>query len=182
MSKREPRFSYQRVAGAPAPHRKVRALAHGHHLLNQLPFRLFGMYIANTVRMKQLLQGSFSIIILFSLLFGSPMPATNGALIEFDKEVHDFGKLVEGEVVTTVFTFKNTGCDPLVITSVEKPCGCLAPVYSKEPIMPGDSGEIHVTLTTKGHPGIFRRTMQVQTNSLQRVPNLMIKGEVVRGQ
>jgi hypothetical protein len=77
---------------------------------------------------------------------------------------HDFGSFPYGEIVLTKFPFRNTGNAPLVISEVERPCGCLLPIWPKNPIMPGDTGSIVVYYSSKQRPGVFRKTMVISTN------------------
>ena len=72
---------------------------------------------------------------------------TGHARIQFKAYQHDFGNMVEGEIVSYIFTFTNTGTAPLLISSASASCGCTVPKYSKKPVQPGDSGELEVFLT-----------------------------------
>ena len=104
--------------------------------------------------------------------------------IQFETLSHDFGTLKQDEITEDfVFRFKNTGNAPLVINEVEKPCGCTHPEWSKEPVMPGKTGEIKVRFSAKGQPkGVFRKTLNVYSNiGTERTPILMIKGNIVKG-
>ena len=63
-------------------------------------------------------------------------PAT--AAMSFDKSIHDFGTIKEGETVQTTFTFTNTGQTDLIIVDARGSCGCTVPNYPKNtPIAPG---------------------------------------------
>ena len=42
----------------------------------------------------------------------------------FDKTVHDFGTIMDGQAQETVFSYTNTGEAPLVITEIKSTCGC----------------------------------------------------------
>ena len=67
-------------------------------------------------------------------------------VITFEKTEHDFGKINEGDGrVTTIFTFKNEGMSALVLSNVKASCGCTTPNWPKEPINPGETGQITVT-------------------------------------
>ena len=67
-------------------------------------------------------------------------------VMEFDKTEHDFGEIESGTPVETVFTYKNVGEAPLVITDVKSSCGCTIPKdWSREPLAPGESGKFTVT-------------------------------------
>ena len=135
--------------------------------------------------MGKLLKGiSYVLIIgILSTTWASGMSILErGPVIQFDVMVHDFGTLKEGDVVSFVFTFTNKGNEPLIVEDVEQPCGCTIPSWSKEPIMPGKSGEVKVIFNSKERPGIFRKTLAVKSNTVSSSKDqlqLMIKGNVL---
>ena len=97
------------------------------------------------------------------------------AAIKFDKEEHDFGTLLQGEVVTYSFHFTNTGNVPLIISDVGSSCGCTVGDYPREPIAPGERGAIKVTYDSKGHHGFQSRVLTVMSNTIPAKTNLRIK-------
>lgn len=103
--------------------------------------------------------------------------AQNG-VATFAKESHDFGKIEHLKPVTHVFSFKNTGTEPVVITDATASCGCTKPSWSKEPIAPGQSGQITATFTAPGL-GPFNKTVTVTSNAKTSTVYLTLKGEVV---
>lgn len=102
------------------------------------------------------------------------------AEISFETTEHDFGRLLQGEMVSYSFKFKNTGNAPLVISAVNKSCGCTASEYTKQPIAPGDGGQIKITYESTGHEGIQSKTVTVVTNTNPAATALRIKAEVVK--
>jgi len=70
--------------------------------------------------------------------------------IVFEETEHDFGEITEGDKVTHLFSFKNTGDEPLVISKAQGSCGCTVPDWPREPIAVGDTGEIKVQYDSKG--------------------------------
>jgi hypothetical protein len=94
-------------------------------------------------------------------------PTTN---IKFDEETHDFGKVMEGEVVYHTYRFTNTGDEPLIIKNAKASCGCTVPQWPRNPIAPGDTGDIQVKFDTKGRgkpgggPQSKRVTITANTN------------------
>ena len=101
-------------------------------------------------------------------------------VIRFDRTTHDFGKILEADGrVTTVFTFRNEGMSPLVLSNVRASCGCTTPKWTKEPIEPGQEGEITVTYNPNGRPGMFQKTITVTSNAKEATSKLFIKGEVI---
>ena len=102
------------------------------------------------------------------------------AVITFEKTDHDFGKINEADgKVTTVFTFKNEGMEPLVLSNVRASCGCTTPKWPRQPIEPGQTGEITVTYNPNGRPGRFTKTVTITSNATEPTTRVTIKGEVV---
>lgn len=100
--------------------------------------------------------------------------------LTFEKTTHDFGTFSENDpVVTCKFVFKNTGDSPLVIHQAVASCGCTAPSYTKEPVKPGEKGEITVTYNGAGRfPGKFRKTVTIYSNADNEIVRIFIKGEM----
>lgn len=101
------------------------------------------------------------------------------AEITFDKTEHDFGKLLQGEVVSYTFHFTNTGNAPLLISNVNSTCGCTVGEYSKEPIAPGKKGTIKATYNSKGHHDFQTRSLTVTTNTNPSSTVLRMKANVL---
>ncbi|MGF7140809.1 DUF1573 domain-containing protein [Roseimarinus sediminis] len=115
-----------------------------------------------------------TIVLLFSvsLLWAQPK-------MEFDKTVHDYGSIKEdGGIAEAVFTFTNAGNQPLVLNNVRASCGCTTPQWTKEPVLPGKTGEIKVGYNPKNRPGPFSKTVNVYANTQPSVVVLNIKGKV----
>ena len=101
-------------------------------------------------------------------------------VITFEKTEHDFGKINEGDGrVSTVFTFKNEGMAPLVLSNVRASCGCTTPTWTKEPVEPGQTGTITVTYNPNGRPGRFQKTVTITSNATEPTKKVFIKGEVI---
>ena len=107
--------------------------------------------------------------------------AQGTANIKFEKTTHDFGTFSENAPkVTCKFKFTNTGNGPLVIHQAIASCGCTVPQYSKEPIKPGESGEVTVTYDGTGKfPGHFRKSITLRTNAQNEVVRLYIEGTMM---
>lgn len=100
-------------------------------------------------------------------------------VIQFDKTEYDFGKILQGEVVSYTFHFTNVGNAPLIITNVEKSCGCTASDFPRDPIKPGGKGDIKITYDSKGHHGMQSKTLVVNANTNPSHTNLRIKAQVM---
>lgn len=100
------------------------------------------------------------------------------ASIKFASEIIDYGTIAQYADGTKVFYFTNEGEAPLVITDIKTSCGCTVPTYSKEPILPGNTGQLQIKYDTK-RLGAFTKTITVISNSENGNSVLKIKGTVV---
>jgi hypothetical protein len=98
--------------------------------------------------------------------------------IAFEKEVHDFGELVDGEKVAYTFKFKNTGDTDLIIKDVKAACGCTTPQWNKNPIKPEQTGKIEVVFDSSGRKGDQQKTIRVFTNAAKQESMLVITAHV----
>lgn len=108
----------------------------------------------------------------------TPAVNPNAADFKFEKEVHDFGNIKEGTQAEYTFKFTNTGKEPLVITNVQASCGCTTPKWTKEPVKPGESGQVTAIYNSKGRPGNFNKAVTITSNAKTAQKVLFIKGNV----
>lgn len=101
------------------------------------------------------------------------------AIISFDKKEYDFGTVNEGEIIKTTFKVTNAGKTDLVIVNAQPSCGCTVPTWPKDPIKPGESGDIYVEFNTAGKPNRQNKTVTLTTNTESGREILTIKGSVV---
>lgn len=107
------------------------------------------------------------------------------AEIKFETLNHDFGTFsVNDPVVKCVFKFTNVGDAPLIIHQAIASCGCTIPTYTKDPIKPGESGQIEVTYNGKGKfPGRFTKNITVRSNAKETgVVRLTITGNMTKAE
>ncbi len=98
--------------------------------------------------------------------------------VQFETEEHDFGTIKQHTENDFVFSFTNTGSEPLLIENAQGSCGCTVPDYPKEPIMPGDKGVIKVKYSPGTQMGKQTKTVAITSNTEPRVRNLYIYADV----
>lgn len=101
-----------------------------------------------------------------------------GPVMQFEKTEYDFGKILQGEVVSYTFRFTNVGDTPLIISSVDKSCGCTASEYPRDPILPGKTGSIKITYDSKGHQGFQSKALVINANTNPAHTTLRVKAQV----
>lgn len=99
--------------------------------------------------------------------------------IKFEEEMHDFGRITQGEKVSYAFKFTNTGSSNLVISSAHGSCGCTVPEWPKEPILPGKEGKINVIFSSEGKSGIQEKSITIVTNCEPSTRIVKIKTDIV---
>lgn len=104
--------------------------------------------------------------------------AENAPVFIFDKEKHDFGSIESGSSPKTVFSFTNTGKSPLIITNAKGSCGCTVPVWPKEPIAPGATGEIEVQFNSGTKKGNQTKTVTLTSNTVPNTKVLTITAQI----
>jgi len=123
--------------------------------------------------MKQLITILFIGLISFSVNAQEKV-----AKIEFKSDTIDYGTIEKGADGVRVFEFTNTGDAPLIVSKVTSSCGCTIPKKPKDPILPGQTGEIEVKYDTNRVSPI-RKTITVISNAETPTVALKIKGLVV---
>jgi uncharacterized cupredoxin-like copper-binding protein len=95
---------------------------------------------------------------------------------------HDFGDIVQGEVVSHVFVLSNSGGDLLTIDKVRPSCGCTAAMPEQNELGPGESTNLTVSFNSKGRMGKQKKIVRIETNDPESPQQIItIKGNVVAG-
>lgn len=91
---------------------------------------------------------------------------------------HDFGTVPQDSENRHVFTFTNSGSEPLIIENAKGSCGCTVPQYPKEPIAPGETGEIEVVYKPGKQKNKQTKTVTITANTEPRTTTLTISANV----
>ncbi len=126
------------------------------------------------------------ITILLSILYALQLqaqepPKVDGAQIEFESSVHNFGVVKKGDGdLHHDFEFINRGNEPLVILRVKSSCSCLKAKYPHQPIAPNQKGVIRVRYQIeKKELGTFNKVLQIHSTSTSERDILTVRGEAV---
>ncbi|PRY11026.1 uncharacterized protein DUF1573 [Pontibacter ummariensis] len=102
----------------------------------------------------------------------------NAPVMTFAETEYDFGTVKQGETVKHTFEFTNTGASPLIIENASATCGCTVPEWPREPIAPGEKGQIGVVFNTTGKVGQQLPTVTVRANTQPNIVKVSMKGNV----
>jgi hypothetical protein len=95
--------------------------------------------------------------------------------VQWIDSVRNFGKIIEGQKLAISFRFKNTGDKPLVIESVQPACGCTVADYPRQPLKPGEEGEITGEFNSEGREGQQHKEITVTTNTRAHTQQLIFE-------
>lgn len=130
------------------------------------------------------------IFILFGLMLvscssGTPKALSTGksdesgvAKFVFSEEIHNFGSLNAGELVSYTFIFRNEGTKTLIITGVDSGCGCTEVKIARKSIAPGEEGKIEVIYNSAGEVGRQLKTITLLSNAETPQKQIFIKANV----
>lgn len=95
-------------------------------------------------------------------------PAQGKAMIEFESNVVNLGKLSPKDKAKGTFKFKNTGTANLQIKRIKSTCGCTVvdQAKMKKNYEPGESGSFDITYTADLKPGPITKNLTVYSNSV----------------
>ena len=112
--------------------------------------------------MKHLLTILF---VLSTLFVSSQITEKDGAFIQVDKIVHDFGDVEYGSNLICEFIISNTGSKPLTLSSCKGSCGCTVPTCQPIPILPGQTYTMVVKYDSK-REGIINKSVTIWSNAV----------------
>lgn len=103
----------------------------------------------------------------------------NAASFQWVSDTYDFGSIPQGIPAKARYEFTNTGKEPLIITDVQKTCGCTSTDWTKEPIAPGQKGFIMAEYNA-ANEGVFNKAITVMSNATTPSVKLYFKGTVIK--
>ena len=106
------------------------------------------------------------------------VPSGPTTTMTFSEYEYDFGTLVQGESATHIFEFTNSGDEPLIIDNCKGSCGCTVPKCPKEPIQPGEKGQIEVKFNSKSKKNQQSKRVTINANTDPAQTFLTIKAFV----
>ncbi len=129
-----------------------------------------------------------SLLLLFAIAFVACQPSAKQAetgtapkgdpKFGIQKEIHNFGAVHAGELLSYSFKFSNDGGGELRIDSVETDCGCLEVSFPHQPVKAGEDNYIEVLFNSAGEVGNVLKQIHVYTNANKKAQDLMITAKV----
>jgi hypothetical protein len=109
-----------------------------------------------------------------------PLPSGPTTTLEFEETTYDFGIIKSGPIVSQVFTFTNTGDEPLIVTEVRGSCGCTVPQWPRAPLAPGETASITVEFNSKNKYGQRNQRVTLTANTNPPQTFIYLAGELLR--
>jgi len=81
-----------------------------------------------------------------------------------EEQIHDFGKIVQGEVVSAEFMLRNDGQSVLNIRKTSSTCNCTVSMLESDNIQPGQEVKLSVTFNSTGRRGTQQKNINIFSN------------------
>ncbi|MBJ2175766.1 DUF1573 domain-containing protein [Aureibaculum sp. A20] len=101
----------------------------------------------------------------------------NAPKFKFATKNVDYGSIEKNADGVRLLKFTNVGKSPLIISRVTGSCGCTVPSTPKEPIMPGQTGEIAVKYDTN-RVGQIAKSITITSNADRPKIVIPVRGNV----
>lgn len=105
-----------------------------------------------------------------------------GPKIEFNEEIHEFGKIEQNKHAITTFIIKSTGTDTLVLVSANASCGCTSTILDNKKLAPGQETRLKVDFDAHNKAeGPMVKTVTVISNAVNGAQKtLQIRGTIFK--
>ncbi len=97
-----------------------------------------------------------------------PKAKNSPGRIVFNQEIHNFGTLIDGEIVSYSFVFRNTGGSSFRLVKGEKSCGCIEIQFNLNEILPGDSSTVELIYNSSDEWGNIIKEAVIETSLGER--------------
>ncbi len=102
-----------------------------------------------------------------------------GPKIVFSEKSFNFGDISQGDRVEHIFEFENVGNEPLILSDVRTTCGCTAPEWPKEAVLPGEKAKVKVVFNSVGKMGMQNKVITVMSNAVNNPERVKIVTNVL---
>ncbi len=106
----------------------------------------------------------FTLILFAQVVFAQSNFTQPNPQIASPKPHHEFGEILEGQVVTHLFEITNSGGSELKITKVRASCGCTAVKPAQTTLKPGEKTTIKAEFDSHGRMGLQQKMIYVYSN------------------
>lgn len=133
----------------------------------------------NNLKIKFKNPSSFRGVFCLCLFFASMVNYAQPQL-KFNNIKKSFGFVKKGDIVNIEFDFKNTGNQPLIITTANVECTCTTVNFPTQPIMPNECAKITVHFDTKSVYDRQDRIVEIISNAKTPQQKIRFKGVVLK--
>ncbi|MHB8260845.1 MAG: DUF1573 domain-containing protein [Bacteroidia bacterium] len=112
-------------------------------------------------------------ILFAQTIFGQPQ-------LKLKEAKQNFGFVKKGTQVKLIYSFTNTGNEPLLITDAKAECSCTKVTFPAAPIPAGKSGIIEVLFDTSPTYDRQDRTVEISSNDSKSPHKIRFKGVVLK--
>lgn len=117
----------------------------------------------------------YGLLIVLSFILNSAFCQVQFAEFSFDKKVKKYGVINEGDTLRGIFTVKNTGKIPLILSKYTVECHCTEILLPKDNIQPNQSFDLIFTFDSNHKSFAQDRKILIYINSKKGYETLRFK-------
>ncbi len=121
----------------------------------------------------------FAILVCLTTAAQEDGASESGARLVLLEDSFDFGDIYQGDKVEHIFEFENGGDQPLIFSNVLTTCGCTAPDWPREPILPGETASLTITFNSQGKMGVQNKVITILSNAINNRERITITTNVM---
>jgi hypothetical protein len=108
-----------------------------------------------------------------------PIDTKSKGLLKLEKNRYDYGKVKEGTLIKQIFSFHNTGTEPVKILDYDASCNCTIMDVTGKVIAPDETLSIEMKIDTKGKSkGDHGSSVTLTTNGQRKLYLLLVKYDI----
>lgn len=110
--------------------------------------------------------------------FGQKITIDDQTFVAGGSDTVRFGRMSEGEIATKPLQLTNSSSKPLVITHIERTCGCTTLDYEPQPLMPDSTMQLRLRFDARGEWGWQLKRLQLYTSQGGKPLTLWVEADV----
>jgi hypothetical protein len=108
---------------------------------------------------------SLNVILRSPINLDGSIDSTALPIIALESPVWEFDTILQGEIVSYDYLFKNVGQGELLISDVHTSCGCTITEYEKKAIKPGMESKLSIKFDSKDKYGKQDKSITIYSNT-----------------
>lgn len=109
---------------------------------------------------------------------GRVLSVTDSAMLAGARDTVSFGNMNSGEIAIKELWIENRTSKPLVISAIQRNCGCVDLKYDPRPLLEGESRRVELSFDTRGERGWKLKVMDLRIAGFEKAWRLYVDADI----